>query len=186
MCQTLNRINVLVVDDDKAHADAVYELISEQNIYKVFIANNCDEALDLFCPNKFSIAFIDLNIDGKIDNGIYLISNIRAKDENIFIVVISAYPDAIYNKKLVESVNDFVKKPIDTDFFLSKLFLWTTKYESRARLVRHIDAKCQYIETKISDYESRLDSIKQIDYQIEELTQRISRYHPMENYGEAT
>lgn len=186
MYQTLNRINVLIVDDDKAHADAVYELISEQHIYKIFTANTCEQAFDLFCPNKFSMAFIDLNIDGKIDNGISLISEIRKKDENILIIVISAYPDAIYNKRLVECVNDFVKKPIDTDFFLSKLFLWSTQFESRLRLVNHIDDKCKYFETKISDYESRLDSIKQIDFQIEELTQRISRYHPMENYGEAT
>lgn len=185
MCQTLNRINVLIVDDESSCAEVLSDIISEQQIYKTYTATNCEAALDLFCKDKFSIAFIDLNIDGSIENGIDLIAKIRKQDDNVFIVVVSAYADSIYNKVLIECVDDFIKKPMDYDFFQSKLFLWSTKYERRRKIVQTIDTKCQSFECRMLDYESRMNHIKKIDLEIEELASRISSFHPQEKYGEA-
>lgn len=187
MCSNGNpRINILIVDDELSHAESLSELITEQQIYKTHIATSCEEALDKFCPNKFSMAFIDLNIDGNINNGIDLIATIRKQDDNVFIVVVSAYPESIYNKVLIECVDDFVKKPIDVDFFQSKLFLWSTKFERRHKLVKTIDSKCTEFACKMQDYESKINHIKKIDLEIEQLAARISMYHPQETYGEAT
>src|SRR5574343_1252771 len=179
MCSNGNpRINVLIIDDNNSHAESLSELICDQHIYKCHTATNCEEALDLFCPNKFSMAFIDLMIDGSIDNGIDLIAKIRKQYDNIFLVVVSAYPDSIYNKVLIECVDDFIKKPIDNDFFQSKLFLWSTKYERRRKIVTTIESKCSEFACRMQDYETKINYIKKIELEIEELASRISMYHP--------
>lgn len=184
MCQSLARINVLVVDDDPIQTDLIKEIILEQNIYNVTVFNNCVDTIESFKPKLYCIAFIDLHLDGSINNGINLISNIRNQDEDIFIVLVSAYPELVYNKILIECVDDFIKKPFDIDFFLSKLFLWSTKYERRQKILKKIDSRCNSFEDRMLKYECKLNDIRKIDLEIEELTERISRYHPMENYGE--
>lgn len=186
MCSNGNpRINILIVDDEMSCAEVLAEVINEQSIYKTHIATTCEQAINIFCKNKFSMAFIDLNIDGSIDNGIDLIAKIRKLDDNIFIVVVSAYADTIYNKILIECVDDFIKKPMDYDFFQSKLFLWSTKYERRRKIINTIDDKCILFENRMLDYETKLNHIKKIDLEIEELASRISSYHSQEKYGEA-
>jgi DNA-binding NtrC family response regulator len=181
MSQQLGKINILVIDDDTACAESLSELIAEQTVYKTFIAQTCQQALDLFCPYKFSIAFVDLNIDGSVDHGIKLIERLRKLDQQIIIVVVSAYAELIYNKVIIECVDDFVRKPIDVDFFYSKLFLWGTSYERRAKLFRYVREQNNKIENRINTYEAKLEAIKSLDYQISQISSKIEASIPGED-----
>lgn len=181
MCQPLERYSVLIIEDDDANAEALCELITIQKIYKPYVAKSEQEAMDLFCSDKYVIVFVDLKIGNDIDNGIRIIQKIRELDQNIFIVVVTAYYEYIFNKKIVDSVDDFVRKPIDIDFFSSKLFLWTTKYNRRKEIIEAFNQKCVVFNDKFTDYESRLSGLDEIDLKIEEL---ISKIGSEKLYGE--
>ena len=173
MCQPYERYPILIVEDDDAYAEALCELIKEQAIYDIYRAKDENEAKEMFCKNKFVIIFIDLQINGKIQNGIDLITKLRSQDQDVFIIVVSAFSDYIFNKKIVDSVDDFIKKPFDIDFFSSKLFLWTTKYNRRKELKTTFIQRCDSFENRISGYESRLSDLNNIGVKIEEAVNKI-------------
>ena len=60
---------------------------------------------------------------------------------------------------MIECVDDFIKKPIDNDFFQSKLFLWSTKYERRRKIVHTIENKCSEFTCRMQDYETKINLI---------------------------
>jgi len=174
MCQPYEKYPILIVEDDEAHAEALYELIKDQMIYDIYRAKNEDEAIEMFCKDKFVIIFVDLQINGKIQHGIDLIIKLRSQDPDVFIIVVSAFSDYLFNKKIVDSVDDFIKKPFDIDFFSSKLFLWTTKYNRRKEMRITFTQRCDSFENRISGYESRLSDLNDIDLKIEEAVNRIT------------
>lgn len=174
MCQPFEKYPILIVEDDKAHVDSLYELISEQMIYKISIANTVDEALSFFCKEKYVIVFVDLNLNGSITDGINLITKLRSQDPDVFIIVITAHSEYIFNKKIVDSVDDFIRKPLDIDFFSSKLFLWSTKYNRRKELKETFLQKCNAFEDRITGYESRISGLDDLDSKIEDVMRRMS------------
>lgn len=167
------QFNILIVDDNRAHAESIELIINEQKIYKTYVTTNCEDAIEVFCPGKFMIVFVDLELDGKIDNGIDLIKSFRSKDEDVLIVVITAYSNYIFNHCIVNAVDDFVKKPLDVDFFSSKLFLWSTKYKRRKTIIDNLNDKCDFFNKRLSSYETRLSGLDELDSRILKLANKI-------------
>lgn len=161
------KFKILVVEDNRGNAESIKELIEESDLYDVTIAKNATEARILFGADQYLIILLDLSLDGSIETGIELCQEFRKKDDNLYIVVMTAHCNALFDNRLVESADDFVRKPFDADYLPFKLLFWSARSKRRMRL------KC-YIESRLVDYEKKLNKIRQLDEQLDKLIQKTN------------
>ncbi|MDB2562451.1 response regulator [Sulfurimonas sp.] len=93
-----NDLNLLYVEDDPLIRDN-YTEVFKNYFSNVFTSDNGTEALHIFNENKIDVGVFDISIPGI--NGLNLTSKIREVDENMEIIIISAYSD---KEKLLKAV----------------------------------------------------------------------------------
>jgi len=93
---------------------------------EVYQAQNGKEGLESYKQNKPDIVITDLNMP--VMSGHEMIKNLKQIDQNINIIVVSAYSDT---ENLLESIHlgvvDFVPKPVDSNLFQEVLLKVATK-----------------------------------------------------------
>lgn len=113
------KVKVLVVDDIEINRELLSLFLLPYGI-DVVKAQSGYEALEFFEKEKFNLIFMDIKMKGM--DGIETIKNIRSKDLNIPIVVVSAnvfQEDIEYAIK--SGANSFLAKPIDEKDLLKVL-----------------------------------------------------------------
>ncbi len=116
------KLNVLYVEDNKQTRDATIELL--QMFFKnIIVSSNGQEGLNDFLSSQtkeIHLVITDINMP-KL-NGLDMISKIKEYNENISILIISAYDDVNYLLKSIKmQVNGYLLKPIKTDDFISTI-----------------------------------------------------------------
>lgn len=107
----LKDITILYAEDDTL-IQKEFSSFLEKFVKKLFIANNGQEALELFQKNKPDIVISDITMPKM--NGIELSKNIKALNPDTPIVIISAHNNSEYLIEAIEiGVNRFILKPID-------------------------------------------------------------------------
>ncbi len=105
-----NNFTLLYVEDD----DIVRENYTE--IFKTYFKNvittdNGNEAIELYEKNHIDVAILDISINGM--NGLNVAANIRERNSETIILMITAYSD---NNKLLKAINlnlfGYLVKPI--------------------------------------------------------------------------
>ncbi|MDB2405431.1 response regulator [Arcobacteraceae bacterium] len=92
-------LTLLYVEDDKLVREN-YTEVFESYFTTVLTTDNGKEALKIYNENKIDVGIFDISIPGI--NGLNLTSQIREEDENIEIIIISAYSD---RDKLLKAVS---------------------------------------------------------------------------------
>lgn len=155
ICQ---RRAILLVEDDEQVAGFIEEFITKLDLYDVCSAKTCEQARELFIPDKYFAIILDLKLDGSIENGISLATEFREQDDNVFIAVVTGfYP--VFDARLIETVDDLMGKPVDANCLQSKLFMWSIKYSRRRAL------KC-YFDEKMITYSRELAEIRGLELSI--------------------
>jgi len=109
---TPNNFSILYVEDDLILKDKYVKLLKLyfKNVYQ---ATNGEEALEQYSHYKPDIAILDINIP-KI-NGLKVAKKMREKDENIILIMLTAYSDT---EKLLDAIElnltKYLIKPIKT------------------------------------------------------------------------
>jgi PAS domain S-box-containing protein len=107
----LKDITILYAEDDTL-IQKEFSSFLEKFVKKLFIANNGQEALELFQKNKPDIVISDITMPKM--NGIELSKNIKSLNPDTPIVIISAHNNSEYLIEAIEiGVNRFILKPID-------------------------------------------------------------------------
>jgi len=112
-------LNLLYVEDDELIQSAYSDLFS--NLFKsITIANDGLEALKKYKNNKFDIIISDIRMPNM--NGIDFITKVREEDENILIIIYSAWNE-LENLKPSNNLNisGYMSKPIQTESMI-KIF----------------------------------------------------------------
>ncbi len=116
--------SILIADDDSQIITALKLLLKAEN-YQVTTVNSPDELLRVLERRYFSVTLIDLNYQKDTTSGqegLQLIANIKAIDEQLPIVVMTGYSSvdiAVEEMKL--GASDFVQKPWGNDRLLAIL-----------------------------------------------------------------
>ncbi|MDO9566626.1 MAG: PAS domain S-box protein [Candidatus Desulfaltia sp.] len=102
--------NILVADDDYQIRDLLTEVIEKEG-YKVFLASNGKEAVEIAKNNPLDLAILDLKMPEM--DGITALKQIKEINGNIEILVITGYGDLQSLREVIEQegVFDYLIKP---------------------------------------------------------------------------
>lgn len=170
-----NNLTLLYVEDDELIRENLTQIF-KMYFDKVLTTDNGNEALNIYNQNHIDLAILDISIPGI--NGLNLASKIRELDNEILIIMLTAYSD---KEKLLQAVNlqlfYYLIKPIDLkklthviDEALAKLYAQSTmdlghnyKWHAQSKILFYNNK-----EIKISKNERRL---------IELLSANSNRYY---------
>jgi len=104
---------LLIVEDD----DVIRKTLSEvfvRNGFKVFSSERGNEALAIIKKHKIDIVLLDLKLPDS--NGLEILKKVRALDEDITVIVMTAYPEI---KTAVSAMKcgayDYINKPFELE-----------------------------------------------------------------------
>nr|MBC8488609.1 response regulator [Bacteroidota bacterium] len=110
-------ISVLFVEDEYL-LRAIYERILNKFVAKLYIAENGKEGLELY--KKYHPDLIITDIMMPVMDGLDMIEQIRKKDNNVRLVILSAYGETEYFIDAIKiGVNSFLLKPVETKKLIS-------------------------------------------------------------------
>jgi len=125
------KANILVVDDDTSVCKSVANVLEKEG-YTVDIVFSGEDALEKVEKNKYALAIVDLMLPGI--NGIDLLQEIKKKNTNITVIMITGYPSV---KSAVQSIKlnafDYIPKPF-------------TPNELRSLVARALERRLTYEE----------------------------------------
>lgn len=109
---------ILLIDDEEA-VRRVLQIILEKSGYRVFLAKNGRNAVDLYSNTLDSIDLIVTDLLMPEMGGVEAISELRKLRPDIKVVYISGYPGE--KEKLLDEVENFLSKPIKKEDLLGKI-----------------------------------------------------------------
>ena len=116
--QTAN-LTILYVEDDAATREYFEELLHEF-FSKVLVATEGAEALEKYRENSVDLILTDITMPGV--DGFTLVKEIRKIDEQVPILMLSAYKDADYFIKAIDlGIDAYLLKPLDMERFFAIL-----------------------------------------------------------------
>ena len=104
--------NVLIADDEPVERRGLETLLRRRNLpVQIFQASNGEEALEIVRSQKIDLLISDVKMP-KL-NGLELTERIRQTDENMIILIQSAYDDFEYMRRAIRMrVDDYILKPV--------------------------------------------------------------------------
>lgn len=121
----MQRLRVLVVDDDKRVCDLLADLLTPDGCEVVAINNPEDGLEKLRQKESFHILILDLRMPEM--NGIELLDKIRRIDRDVAVIILTAYPS-------LESATDAIN--LDVSAYMQKPFAGEEMRETIARVAR--------------------------------------------------
>ncbi|MBN1457465.1 MAG: sigma-54-dependent Fis family transcriptional regulator [Sedimentisphaerales bacterium] len=105
---------ILVVDDEKDHADVLVEALDGQ-CGLALCAYSAKQAQDIINENDIDLLITDLNLGSQI-NGIDLLKHAKQKNRQTSVILITAYATIDTCKEAIKlGASDYFVKPIDID-----------------------------------------------------------------------
>lgn len=105
------QIRILIVEDEKDLLEAIAEGLRLDG-YSVDTCDNGEEAIELCSIENYDLMILDLNIP--LVDGFEVLENVRKKDNELKILILSARSDISDKVKgLDEGANDYLTKPFD-------------------------------------------------------------------------
>jgi two-component system response regulator YesN len=110
-------VTILIVDDEQVEREGVGYLINRRNLPIVTKqAQNGQAALDVLQKEPIDILITDVKMP--IMNGMELCRRVRLINNELVILVLSAYGDFEYTQKAIQArVDDYILKPVDIKEF---------------------------------------------------------------------
>lgn len=145
----LEDLTVLYAEDENAILQTVTEVL-ELYVNKVITANDGEEAIELYETYKPSILLLDINMPHK--DGLSALKQIREKDINIPVIIMTAHTEKEYLMNAVELyITKYLVKPFDKDALLDALNACVELLQNKNDEVLELsnDIKFNYIKQTI-------------------------------------
>ncbi|WP_457743289.1 EAL domain-containing response regulator [Sulfurimonas sp.] len=129
------KLKVLYIEDNSDARESTLGLL--ENIFdNVSTAINGEDGLEKFKEGKFDLILTDINMPKM--NGLEMINEIRKRDKDIPIIVISAYNESGYFIETIKmGVEGYLLKPINLKQFINMLQKSVEKIELRYELLEY-------------------------------------------------
>ncbi|MDC0933776.1 response regulator [Arcobacteraceae bacterium] len=154
----------MIVEDDESTVTYLSHLL-EDIFDDIIIANDGLEALEYYKKEHIDLIITDINMPNM--DGIQLIENIRKRDSEISIIILSSHNESHFLMKGIElGVNGYILKPVNVDGLLRTLMNTIETINLRIK----VDVQKAELESINNDLEQEM--IKRIS-QIYALNQEI-------------
>lgn len=182
LLEQLKNYTILCVEDEEGIRK---RLVNTLKYYfdEVYSASNADEGYELYYEYKPSIILSDIEMPKK--NGIALIENIRKKDFNTIIIMVTAYSNEEYLLDLINlNVNQYILKPVNSESLLNGILkALASKLTLKIQLN---DNLCFYMESRELYFKDELISLRKRDKEfiilLYENKNRVLTYDYIEEY----
>jgi two-component system, response regulator RegA len=112
----INATSIMLVDDSVVLRDRLMEAFQERG-FRVSVASNCDEAVQVFRENPTELAVVDLRMPGR--TGLTLIPELKAISPSVKIVILSGFGSMATAIDAIRlGATNFIPKPADVDDIL--------------------------------------------------------------------
>jgi len=112
----INATSIMLVDDSVVLRDRLMEAFQERG-FRVSVASNCDEAVQVFRQNPTELAVVDLRMPGR--TGLTLIPELKAISPSVKIVILSGFGSMATAIDAIRlGATNFIPKPADVDDIL--------------------------------------------------------------------
>lgn len=129
----LKNTSILVIDDDVDVLTAMRMLLKSQ-VKEVVIEKNPNNLVSLINKNKFDLVILDMNFNSVVNTGnegIYWLNKIKETNNEIEVVLITAYGDMdLAIKSLKNGASDFLVKPWKNEKLIESISEILTKKKS--------------------------------------------------------
>ena len=110
---------ILIIDDEKDIRILLSSILKDEG-YSCIVAGTVKEAENIIENDSFDLVFLDISLDDKKKDGIYLLKKIKKINKDIPVIMISGHATI---QVAVESVKlgafEFLEKPFNTDRLLN-------------------------------------------------------------------
>lgn len=104
---------ILVIDDEVGLLDLFENALGDQ--YEVFRALTADEGLKVFTKENPKLLILDIRLPDR--NGLDVLCDIREKNKDVPVVMITAYTDERASVKCMKlGASAYLTKPLDMDY----------------------------------------------------------------------
>ncbi|HUB26119.1 MAG TPA: sigma-54 dependent transcriptional regulator [Tepidisphaeraceae bacterium] len=111
---------VLVVDDERDHADVMCEALARQG-HQCDIAYNASEAAAKMAKKRYQVIVTDLMMDGRRD-GLDVLKRSKELEPPPPVILVTAHADIPTCKQaLNDGAYDYIEKPLDLDYFRAQV-----------------------------------------------------------------
>jgi len=109
----LRELTILYVEDEEYVREEIEDMLSIK-VSKLITASNGQEALDIFHAQEKNIDIIITDIQMPVMDGLEFIENVRQVNQDIPIIITTAFNEVEYLKQAVDlHVDKYITKPID-------------------------------------------------------------------------
>jgi putative two-component system response regulator len=115
-----DRATILVADDNETNRDLLYEILVGEG-YKVFCAENGDDALDVIESRTIDLALLDVMMPGK--TGFEVCQSIKSNPETRFVPVVLVTGLTSVDERIRgirSGADDFLSKPVNSQELLAR------------------------------------------------------------------
>ncbi|MCS7163970.1 MAG: response regulator [Thermodesulfovibrio sp.] len=128
---------ILIVDDEPDMLKLLSMILKEKTPYEIITTNNPIEAVQLIKTIDFDLIITDLKMPGL--DGLQLLEEVKKKDEDIPVVIITAYGTIDSATEAIEKGGfDFITKPFKKEqilFTIEKALKWL-KVQKENRMLK--------------------------------------------------
>ncbi len=116
----IKKSNVLVVDDEREHAQVMCEALTRQG-HKCDLAYNLSEAQSRLNRRKYDVVITDLVMEGRRD-GLEVLHAAQRIEQAPPVILVTAHADIpTCRQALNEGAYDYIEKPLDLDYFRAQV-----------------------------------------------------------------
>ena len=110
---------ILIIDDNSDIRNIINDLIIDAG-YKTRVAANYSQALNEIDKKLPDLAIIDVKLDKGDNDGLELMNHIKAKDQNIPVIIITGHANVeMAIKALKAGAFEFIEKPFNQERLLN-------------------------------------------------------------------
>ena len=110
---------ILIIDDNSDIRNIINDLITDAG-YKTRLAANYNQALKEIDKKLPDVAIIDVKLDKGDNDGLELLSHIKAKNQNIPVIIITGHANVeMAIKALKAGAFEFIEKPFNQERLLN-------------------------------------------------------------------
>jgi len=146
--RSTNRINILIIDDEMNFTEEMEEFLKISG-YEAFSAHTASRGMEILNSREIDLLILDVRLPGC--NGLDLITDVKTKNPNIEIIVISAHGgmDTVIKAMRLGAI-DYLRKPfrhIDIKIAIQR----TQKFIQLQRQIKLIEEKNSLISKNLQD-----------------------------------